>query len=181
MLKPLVALALAGGLAWFGWTELQDGRVTLPGNVEVAVPVPVVSDQAVYIEGAVPADAVAAEDAADPAKRFSRALDGATEQARSLLRLGESKSRNLPDILSQQGKMGDRLAEIDALIASGELPAEAQPAIDAYRKGSDDIRNAMEKAQKGFTTFDFGKVRDATDQMRKGAESLAEARRLAGG
>jgi len=181
MLKPLVALALAGGLAWFGWTELQDGRIALPGGAEVAVPVPVVSDQAVYTEGAAPADAPAAEEGADPAKRFSRALDGATEQARSLVRLGEGKSRNLPDILSQQGRMGDRLAEVDALIAGGSLPPEAQPAIDAYLKGADDVRNAMDKAKKGLTTLDFDKVRDATDQMRKGAENLAEARRLAGG
>jgi hypothetical protein len=184
MIRPLLTLALAGGAAWFGYDALKDGALQVPGLPQTAI----VQDAA---QDAAPVDAAPVEDAAgapagdaaadsDPARAFSRALGGASEQARELFKLGEKKSRNIPEILNEQRKMGDRLAEIDALIASGTLPPELQPAVDAYTTGAADVREAMGKAKDGFTQLDWEKVKRATEQMSRGLQSLSEAAKLAG-
>ena len=146
----------------FGYTRLG-GDLPLPPN-------PATADTATQ-------DAVV--DEKDPAKQFSRALDSATEQARELVRLGETKSRNLSQITKEQGQMGDRFAEIDALIASGTLPASMQPAIDAYQSGATTIREAMDNAKTALLTLNFYKEKRATQQLKDGVQSLSEATRLA--
>ncbi|MGI9252758.1 MAG: hypothetical protein ACR2J8_03360 [Thermomicrobiales bacterium] len=179
MLKPLLALVLVGGGAWFGYDALRDGALNLP-NLNSAPVIQEIQDSADPAAAATEGDAAAADPNADPARQFSRALGSASDQARDLFRLGERKSRNIPDILGEQQKMGDRLAEIDALIASGTLPPELQPAIDAYTQGSSDVREAMGAAKSGFTHLDWDKVRGATEQMGRGFQSLSDAAKLAG-
>jgi hypothetical protein len=173
LLKPLFTLIVAGGVAWFGYDALRDGSLDLP-----SLPSPPAFEQ--------PAGAVVSEEAVaeiapegNPAREFRQALKEASGQAETLFTMGEKKSRNIPEILNEQRKMGSRLGEIDALIASGTLPPELQPAIDAYTSGSADVRNAMERAKEGFTKLDWEKVRNATSQMRRGFESLATAAKLA--
>lgn len=161
-IKVAIITLIALVVLAFGYTRLG-GDLPLPPN-------PATADTATQ-------DAVV--DEKDPAKQFSRALDSATEQARELVRLGETKSRNLSQITKEQGQMGDRFAEIDALIASGTLPASMQPAIDAYQSGSTTIREAMDNAKSGLLTLNFDKVKRATQQLKDGVQSLSEATRLA--
>ncbi len=177
MLRPLLTLIVAGGAAWFGYDALRDGNLAVPG-----APTAGIEQEAAPVEAAPQeaAEAPAGEMTGDPAREFRRALGGASEQARELFKLGEKKSRNVPDILNQQRKMGDRLAEIDALIASGSLPPELQPAIDAYTSGSADVREAISDAQAGFTHLDWDRVKRATEQLGRGLESLSNAAALAG-
>ncbi|MFM9108097.1 MAG: hypothetical protein ACKOWF_15525 [Chloroflexota bacterium] len=181
MLRPLLTLVAAGGAAWFGYDALRDGALNLP-SIPVASIVeeaPVGADPAA--PGAVvPEEAVVQEGVPDPGRQFGRALSGASDQARELFKLGERKSRDIPDILNEQQKMGDRLAEIDALVASGSLPPELQPAVDAYSRGAADVREAIENAQAGFSRLDWERVKRATEQMGRGLDSLSEAARLAG-
>ncbi|MFM8593237.1 MAG: hypothetical protein ACKOCK_02440 [Chloroflexota bacterium] len=159
-IKVAVITLIALAVLFFGYTRLGG---ELPGNLNKAT-----------------ADAPAsAEDLKDPAKQFSRALDTATEQAREVLRLGETKSRNLPEFIKEQGQMSNQFAEIDAIIAAGNLPPSMQPAVDAYQKGAKDIREAMDKAKSGLTSLDFDKVKKATQQLKEGVQSLSEAVRLA--
>lgn len=185
MIRPLLTLIVAGGAAWFGYDALRDGALNLP-TLPAAAPIVQEAQDSVDPAAAAPEDAAApdaaadAGDAADPARAFSRALGGASDQARDLFRLGEKKSRNIPEILDEQRRMGERLGEIDALIASGSLPPEMQPAVDAYNSGAADIRAAIEDAQAGFTHLDWDRVKRATEQMGRGFDSLAEAAKLAG-
>ena len=164
MIKPLFTLiAAVAVVALFGHDTLRYGVLNL---LFMPAAAPIVQEF---------------QDPADSARVFRQALGGATDQAGGLLDLGERKSRNIPEILSEQRKLGARLAEIDALIASGTLPQEMQPAIDAYTSGAADIRGAMQNAKSGFSQLNWEKVRGATEQLAKGVASLAEARRLSGG
>lgn len=110
--------------------------------------------------------------------RFGTLLDAAVEQARVLVRLGQTRSRNLLAIAAERGRMEARLAEIDALLARGELPPVAAPAVAAYRDGAAAIRAAMAEAEAGFLRLDWGRVGEAVARLEEGTVALARARDL---
>lgn len=165
IVRAFAVLVAVGAVAWVGFDRLG-GEVIMPG----LPPLPVV--------GTTGGESLPGDAAASPERRFARALDAAAEQARELVRLGETKSRNLPEILGGQRRMTARLDEIDALVGSGALPEDARDAVAAYEDGARAVREAMDQAESGFLKLDFDKVRNATDRMRDGERDLAQAARL---
>jgi hypothetical protein len=187
IVRPLVVAALVGAIAWVGYGELAE-RVPLPAALTLPLPLPgadrsgggdSAADGLAPGAGSGAEDAAGAETAGDtgdaPERRFALALDAAAEQAHGLVELGETKSRNLPAILGEQGRMTARLDEIDALIAAGALPPDAAEAVAAYEAGSRSVRDAMGQAQAGLMRLDFGAVKEATERMRAGERDLARA------
>lgn len=172
LLAALFALVV---LAWAaaGWLGGRGIAPTLPA-AESAI----VSDDGTVAFGTPGGESPRGDAVDPPERRFALALDAAAEQARELVRLGETKSRNLPEILGEQRRMTARLDEIDALIASGALPKDADDAVTAYEAGARAVRDAMDKAESGFLKLDFGKVKSATDRMREGEQDLSRAARL---
>lgn len=178
IVRPLVAIAAVGAVAWVGFGRLG-GEVNVPGLPQLpaspaAAPV-LVSEEAVAVAGATGDDSLPGDNPVSPERQFASALDAASAQARELVRLGETKSRNLPGILSEQRRMNARLDEIDALIASGTLPSETDDAVAAYADGAGAVRDAMDKAQNGLLKLDFGMVASATARMRDGERDLSLA------
>ncbi len=179
--RVLAAAVAVGAVAWFGFARLG-GEVALPGLPNApshsAVTPSAIADGVDASPATSTGESIPVGSTDAPERRFALALDAAAAQAGELVRLGETKSRNLPGILAEQRRMNALLEEIDALVASGSLPPEAAEAIVAYEAGATAVRDAMEAAQAGFRKLDFGAVRAATDRMREGERDLVRAAAL---
>lgn len=107
---------------------------------------------------------------------FGPLLERAATNAAELVTIGETKERNLLRIHAAQEAMNASLADADAWLGDHVPPSPDQPAVAAYRRGADTIRQAMDEAQAGFLHFDFARVALATESMRQGAADLDAAR-----
>lgn len=102
-------------------------------------------------------------------------LGAIAAQAGELVRLGDTKSRNLFAIRSEQREMESLLAETDAFLAQSDVPEGGEAAVASYRTGAATVRAAMGEAQAGFLGFDWERVKGATERLRAGEAELAAA------
>lgn len=109
-----------------------------------------------------------------PLQAFRPLLQRASTQADVLAALGEEKERNLIRIRTEQNAMVAALADADAWVAANP-GSESEPAVAAYRAGTDAIRAAMDEAQAGFLSFDFDRVSRAYITLDAGAAALHRA------
>jgi hypothetical protein len=122
----------------------------------------------------VPPAALPAADAAQYAS-LAPPLRDAVAEARSLVALGERKSRNLLEIRAAQGRTSDLLDEIDELLRARPIAERFVGAVQAYRRGAAAVRQAMKDAQTGFVRLDWDRVARATAVMGQGASELGRA------
>ena len=152
MLVLVLVAGLTGAFAWRGDEERVGPTVEPPAALPAA--------EAAYYAALAPP------------------LRAAVAEARSLVALGERKSRNLLAIRAAQERMTGVLDDIDALLRSGPTPDRFTPAVHAYGRGAAAVRAAMDDAQAGLMRFDWERVARATEVMGQGAAELARASNL---
>ena len=112
--------------------------------------------------------------------RLSPLFRQASVEARALVTLGESRSRNLFAIRSGQGRMEERLGAIDRVLVAAAPPPQLDEAIAAYHSGAGTVRRAMGEAEAAFLRLDWDRVARATDLLVRGADLLDRAFALLG-
>jgi hypothetical protein len=100
------------------------------------------------------------------------ALLAASEEVNGMV---SERSRNVLALRAESERITTLTADIDAWLASADIPAWAEPVVDDYTSGRDLILEAIDEAYAALRSFDFSAMPGMIPRFEQGTELIARA------